>query len=253
MIIYRSVGRRAIHHDSSATSQNNSYDKNHYQNAEASYIIVSVDMNPFSAPRMDMPMFHYLLLPLWIFLSHPMMLVPTTGPSATAAGMTFVRSRPLAPEADALIVTGILTARKAPLSLEFTLPASAKAFAPIGVLVAPEALVTDANRAIALIVIRHFHFWASPECGRVMDCSPRPSNPVYKRLYRSRVPSTHLFLLSIFLVAMHMHLISCRHRANQSPTHESAGLEPETHASSHYHIPDNNPNLSLTIHVYHLQ
>jgi len=128
-----------------------------------------------------------------------MMLVPTTGPSATAADMTLVRSRPLAPEANALIVAGILATREAPHSLEFTLPASAKAFAPIGVLVAPEPLVADSRGAIPFIIVRHLDLWASPERGRVMDGSPRPSNPVYERLYHPRISSTHLLLLSWFL------------------------------------------------------
>ena len=127
-----------------------------------------------------------------------MMLVPTTCSVTTAADMTLVRSRPLAPETDALIVAGILTAREAPHSLEFTLPASAKALSPIGVFVAPEPLFADARGAIPFVVVRHLDLGASPERGRVPNGSPGSCNPVYERLYHPRVSSAHLILLSFY-------------------------------------------------------
>ena len=128
-----------------------------------------------------------------------MMLVPTTGPSATAADMPLVRSRPIAPETDALIVAVILAARKAPCALEFALPASTKALTPIGVLVAPEPLVADSRGAVSFVVVCYLDLGTSPERSCVPDGSSRPSNPVYERLYHPRISSTHLLLLSWFL------------------------------------------------------
>ena len=129
----------------------------------------------------------------------PVMLVPMPTPAATTADMSFVRACPLTPETDTVVVTGILATGQAPRTFEFTLPVSVKAFAPVGIFVPPETLLSDSHRAIPFIIVRHLDLWASPERGRVMDGSPRPRNPVYERLYHPRLSFTHLFLLSWFL------------------------------------------------------
>ena len=150
------------------------------------------------------------------------MLVPMTCSMATTAGMTFVTTRPFTPKTDTLVVTRILTTRQTPCSLEFALPASVKALTPVGVLISKEALLTDANGPISFVVIRHHHFGASPERGRMMDCPPSSCNPVYERLYHSCVSSsTHLespfisLVCFCFPVAFHYrHLYNSKHRAN---------------------------------------
>ena len=127
------------------------------------------------------------------------MLVPMPTPAATTADMSFVRACPLTPETDTVVVTGILATGQAPRTFEFTLPVSVKAFAPVGIFVPPETLLSDSHRAIPFIIVRYLHLWASPERGRVADRSPSSSNPVYERLYYSRVSSSHLILLSVCL------------------------------------------------------
>ena len=148
--------------------------------------------------------------------------MPITCSMATTTGMALIRASPFTPETDTLVVTRILATGQAPRSLEFALPASVKALTSIGVLVPEEALLTDANRSISLVVIRHHHFGTSPKSGRVMDCPPCSCNPVHERLYHSCVSSsTHLESPFVFLICFCFpfalycwRLLISKHRAN---------------------------------------